>query len=128
MSESKAYKLKKCDVIFDDGNKSDIRDIIGEFNWMESIDSPFIRCDFAILDSINFDDNLRGSEMIDIAFETASAQGVDGGKGKLIKHKLRVYKIGSVVKQERTKMYILHTASPEIYAVSYTHLTLPTKA
>lgn len=116
MSESKAYKLKKCDVIFDDGNKSDIRDIIGEFNWMESIDSPFIRCDFAILDSINFDDNLRGSEMIDIAFETASAQGVDGGKGKLIKHKLRVYKIGSVVKQERTKMYILHTASPEIYA------------
>ena len=96
--------------------KLDIIDMVGEFNWMESIDSPFIRCDIAILDSVNFDDNLRGSEEIQIQFETSAAGRVNQGKFKTIKHTLRVYQIGSVVKQERTKMYILHCASPEIYA------------
>ena len=116
MSYTKSYKLQKVDIVFDDGEKADIIDMVGEFNWMESIDSPFIRCDIAILDSVNFDDNLRGSEEIQIQFETSAAGRVNQGKFKTIKHTLRVYQIGSVVKQERTKMYILHCASPEIYA------------
>ena len=116
MSYTKSYKLQKVDIIFDDGEKADIIDMVGEFNWMESIDSPFIRCDISILDSVNFDDNLRGSEEIQIQFETSAAGRINQGKFKTIKHTLRVYQIGSVVKQERTKMYILHCASPEIYS------------
>ena len=108
MSYSKSYKLQKVDIVFDDGEKADIKDMVGEFNWMESIDAPFIRCDIAILDSVNFDDNLRGSEEVHIQFETDAAKSINQGKFKNIKHKLRVYQIGSVVKQERTKMYILH--------------------
>ena len=33
--------MEKVDIIFDDGEKADIIDMVGEFNWMESIDSPF---------------------------------------------------------------------------------------
>lgn len=122
MTTAKSFKLSKVDVIFADGSKSDIRDLVGEFNWFESIDSPFIRCDFAILDSIQFDDNLLGSELIDITFESYAGTASDTSKTynkrtkkEVIKHQLQIYKIGSVVKQERVKMYILHTASPEIY-------------
>ena len=122
MTTAKSFKLSKVDVILADGSKTDIRDLVGEFNWFESIDSPFIRCDFAILDSIQFDDNLMGSELIDITFESYAGQASKDSKTasrrtkkEVIKHQLQIYKIGSVVKQERVKMYILHTASPEIY-------------
>ena len=143
MSSAKSYKLSKINVRIGD-QKVDIRELVSEFNWFESIDSAFIRCDFAILDTVQFDDNLLGSELIDITFESTIEN-----KSR-IQHVLQIYKIGSIVKQERAKMYILHCASPEIYeneanrafgqfgpvsgktdivksmAVSYTHLTLPT--
>ena len=38
MSYTKSYKLQKVDIVFDDGEKADIIDMVGEFNWMESID------------------------------------------------------------------------------------------
>ena len=49
MSSAKSYKLSKIDVFIGD-KKVDIRELVSEFNWFESIDSSFIRCDFVILD------------------------------------------------------------------------------
>ena len=101
MSTAKSYKLTKVDVILSNGENIDIREIISEYNWYESIDSAFIRCDFTILDTIQFDDQILGSEQIDITFESTMY------KGSRIKNSLQIYKIGAVVKQERSKLYIL---------------------
>ena len=108
MSSAKSYKLSKIDVLIGD-KKVDIRELVSEFNWFESIDSSFIRCDFAILDTVQFDDNLLGSEIVHLTFESTTEK-----KSRIV-HTLQIYKIGSIVKQERAKMYILHCASPEIY-------------
>ena len=108
MSSAKSYKLSKIDVLIGD-KKVDIRELVSEFNWFESIDSSFIRCDFVILDTVQFDDNLLGSEIIHITFESTTE------KKSRIQHTLQIYKIGSIVKQERAKQYILHCSSPEIY-------------
>ena len=108
MSSAKSYKLSKIDVLIGD-KKVDIRELVSEFNWFESIDSSFIRCDFAILDTVQFDDNLLGSEIVHITFESTTE------KKSRIQHTLQIYKIGSIVKQERAKLYILHCSSPEIY-------------
>ena len=108
MSTAKSYKLSKIDVLIGD-KKVDIRELVSEFNWFESIDSSFIRCDFVILDTVQFDDNILGSEIIHITFESTTE------KKSRIQHTLQIYKIGSIVKQERAKQYILHCSSPEIY-------------
>ena len=108
MSSAKSYKLSKIDVLIGD-KKVDIRELVSEFNWFESIDSSFIRCDFTILDTVQFDDNLLGSEIVHLTFESTTEK-----KSRIV-HTLQIYKIGSIVKQERAKMYILHCASPEIY-------------
>ncbi len=108
MSSAKSYKLSKIDVLIGD-KKVDIRELVSEFNWFESIDSSFIRCDFTILDTVQFDDNLLGSEIVHITFESTTE------KKSRIQHTLQIYKIGSIVKQERAKLYILHCSSPEIY-------------
>ena len=71
MSSAKSYKLSKIDVFIGD-KKVDIRELVSEFNWFESIDSSFIRCDFVILDTVQFDDNLLGSEIIHITFESTT--------------------------------------------------------
>ena len=105
---SKSYKLSKIDVLIGD-KKVDIRELVSEFNWFESIDSSFIRCDFTILDTVQFDDNILGSEIVHITFESTTE------KKSRIQHTLQIYKIGSIVKQERAKLYILHCSSPEIY-------------
>ena len=108
MSSAKSYKLSKIDVLIGD-KKVDIRELVSEFNWFESIDSSFIRCDFTILDTVQFDDNILGSEIVHITFESTTE------KKSRIQHTLQIYKIGSIVKQERAKLYILHCSSPEIY-------------
>ena len=89
MSSAKSYKLSKINVRIGD-QKVDIRELVSEFNWFESIDSAFIRCDFAILDTVQFDDNLLGSELIDITFESTIEN-----KSR-IQHVLQIYKIGSI--------------------------------
>ena len=105
---AKSYKLSKLDVIIDN-EPVDIRELVANYKWYESIDSAFIRCDITILDSINFDEKLLGSEKVNLTFQTEMLA------GSRIKHQLQIYKIGAVIKQERQKMYILHCASPEIY-------------
>ena len=52
---AKSYKLSKLDVIINN-EPVDIRELVANYKWYESIDSAFIRCDITILDSINFDE------------------------------------------------------------------------
>jgi hypothetical protein len=118
MSDSKSYKLTKADLFVSDGNggetKQNIVDLIGEFTWYESIDCPFARLDIAILDSIGLDSQLYGSEKFEIEFESFAAKS-EGKKKATIKAKMKLYKIGSVVKRERSKMYLLHFADEAMY-------------
>jgi hypothetical protein len=117
MSASKDYKLKDLTVIVRD-KKYDIRNLVAEFSWYESIDSAFVRCDISLLDSIQFDDELRGDEYISISFETfASVSKNSGARAKKtpVTYLLQIYKIGNVIKRERAKVYTLHCGSPELY-------------
>ena len=41
MSSAKSYKLSKIDVLIGD-KKVDIRELVSEFNWFESIDLSLI--------------------------------------------------------------------------------------
>jgi len=110
---SRQYELKKIELeVVNSGggsNAYDIKDIVADFEYIESIESPFVRCDFTIVDSVDFNKTLQGGEIINIDVVTDSA------KGKHLKMKLKVFKIGSIIKSERGQMYILHCASPEIY-------------
>ena len=107
--KSRIYELRKMTIENSQGTSYDIRDICVDFAYYESIDSPFIRCDFTILDSTDFNKTLMGGEKVMIDMFTASS-----GK-KPLKCELRVHKIGSIIKSERGQMYILHTVSPEMY-------------
>ena len=50
-AQAKDYKLVDAYVVHND-TKYDIKALIAEFTWMETIDSPFVRCDMTLLDSI----------------------------------------------------------------------------
>ena len=117
--DAKEFRIHDAYVVLN-GEKFDIQPMIAEFQWYETIDSPFIRCDISILDTIQFGDNLFGDEMVKISFETYAGVTPDNRNQKdpereVIDHDLQIYKIGSVVKSERKKAYILHCASPEVY-------------
>ena len=107
--KSRLFQIKKMEIETSTGDKYDFRDIMTEMYYYESIDSPFLRCDFTILDSIDFNKLLIGGEKVSVNVVTNSS-----GE-KPINLKLRVFKIGSLVKQERGQMYILHCVSPEAY-------------
>ena len=113
--QSRDYTLDKLSIMLNNDKKYDITDMTMDFEYHESIESPFLRCDFTIIDAVDFNLNLRGGEKIYIDLVTHNANDV---KMQVI---MQVYKIGSISKLERQQMYILHTVS-----VSYTHLTLPT--
>jgi len=115
MADTKSYKLIKADLHLRGREEPlDIKSIISEFNWFESIDSPFIRLDIGILDSTDLDVQLYGTELLDIEFSTFAGQ-EDGKKDGRCKETFKMYKIGSVLKQERAKMYILHFAPEQMY-------------
>ena len=116
---AKEYRLHDAYILMND-DKYDITGMIAEFQWYETIDSPFIRCDITMLDTIQFGDNLFGDEMLKLCFETYAAvkpenRGTRDPEREIIDHDLQIYKIGSVSKMERKKAYILHCASPEVY-------------
>ena len=66
---AKEYRLHDAYILMND-DKYDITGMIAEFQWYETIDSPFIRCDITMLDTIQFGDNLFGDEMVKLCFET----------------------------------------------------------
>ena len=152
--KSRLFTLDKMEIAIPNGNPPtyDIRDLVIDFTYTESIDSPFLRVDFSMVDAIDFNKLLIGGEIITVKLTTESST-LKGNKQSL-EFKVRVFKIGSTLKSERGQLYILHCTSPEAYtnemnkvfkpfgpagkdvdnipkhickAVSYTHLTLPTK-
>lgn len=106
---SRQYKLKKLEIKLAGGDSKDIRDLVADFQYHEAIESPFIRCDYTILDAVDFNKALQGGEEISVELET------DSSKGQPLKFTNKVWKIGSIIKSERGQMYILHTVSSEMF-------------
>jgi|TARA_B100000085_G_scaffold139060_1_gene126749 hypothetical protein len=113
--KSRLFTLDKMEIAIPSGDPPtyDIRDLVIDFNYTESIDSPFIRCDFTMIDAIDFNKLLIGGEIITVKLTTESST-LDGDK-KSLEFKVRVFKIGSTIKSERGQLYILHCTSPEAY-------------
>ncbi len=107
--KSRLFQLNNMEIETSNGERYDFRDMMLEMNYMESIDSPFLRCDLTILDAIDFNKLLIGGEKIFINLVTNSSG------NRPINLTMRVFKIGSLIKQERGQMYILHCVSPEAY-------------
>lgn len=107
---SRGMTVNKIELITMDDKKWNIEEMVMDFEYLESIESPFLRCDFTILDAVDFNLMLQGGEKINISIETDSAL-----KDEKLEVTMQVYKIGSIVKSERGQMYILHTVSPEMY-------------
>lgn len=87
----------------------DIRDLVADINYYESIDSPFLRCDITIVDAIDLYKNLRGKEVVKVKMTSESS---DDDPIEVI---FRIFKIGSFIKNERAVMYILHLTSNESF-------------
>ena len=107
---SRGMKVSKMELELINGKKWNIEEMVMDFEYFESIESPFLRCDFTILDAVDFNLMLQGGEKININIQTESAL-----KDEKLKVTMQVYKIGSIVKSERGQMYVLHTVSPEMY-------------
>ena len=104
------YVLDKLEIEMISGKKYDIRELVIDFAYHESIESSFLRCEFSILDTLDFNRLLQGGETVTIKATTASS--VD----KIpLEVDLLIYKIGSISKSERGQLYILHCVSPEMY-------------
>ena len=88
----------------------DMTEMVLEFQYHESIESSFLRCDISILDAIDWNKNLQGGEKVIIKILTGTALRKD-----YLETELTVYKIGSISKTERGQLYILHCVSPEMY-------------
>ena len=87
----------------------DIRDLVASIDYYESIDSPFLRADVAIVDSIDLYKSIRGKEVVKIKVTTESS---DNDPLEVV---FRVFKLGSFIKNERAAMYILHLTSHEAF-------------
>ena len=101
------FKIDKLQLTFlkdgKDGDTYDITELVLEFSYHESLESPFLRCDISILDAVDFNSKLIGGEKVRIKMTTATAFDKDPLDTELI-----VFKIGSISKTERGQMYILH--------------------
>ena len=73
---------------------------------MSSIDSPTMRMEIAIYDTIDLSSKLQGNEYVKLTMKTDSS-----GEEEL-EIIQKVYKIGSVTKAERAQTYIIYTTSP----------------
>ena len=107
--QSRDYDLKKLSIALRNGKSYDITDLVLDFEYHESIESPFLRCDFTIIDAVDFNLNLLGGEEILIDLTTHNSN------DETLKVIMQIYKIGSISKLERQQMYILHTVSTEMY-------------
>ena len=104
------YVLDKLEIEMINGKKYDIRELVIDFAYHESIESSFLRCEFSILDTLDFNRLLQGGETVTIKATTATS--VD----KIpLEVDLLIYKIGSISKSERGQLYVLHCVSPEMY-------------
>ena len=105
------FEIQKLQLETANGKKLyDITEMVLEFQYHESIESSFLRCDISILDAIDWNKNLQGGEKVKIKMVTGTAI-----RGDHLDCELTVYKIGSISKTERGQLYILHCVSPEMY-------------
>ena len=121
--QPKGYKITKFYLITkDDSNpdqkvdqieplgehsKVDFRGLCSGFNYIESIDSPSVRMEIAMFDTIDLISSMTGNEFIQITIETDSAPGVE------LEIMQRIFKIGEITKSERAQLYVIYTVSPE---------------
>ncbi len=116
VNNTKAYKLIDLYIQRADDTKEDIRDLCAEFVWYESIDSPFVRLDVTILDTVNYAESLFGDEMIHIGFNTfASSLGGSDKDRETLAYYMQIYKISNVIKDERAKVCTINCISPQAY-------------
>ena len=105
------FEIQKLQLETADGSiVYDMTEMVLEFQYHESIESSFLRCDISILDAIDWNKNLQGGEKVTIKMLTGTALRQD-----YLDVELTVYKIGSISKAERGQLYILHCVSPEMY-------------
>ena len=67
------YVLDKLEIEMISGKKYDIRELVIDFAYHESIESSFLRCEFSILDTLDFNRLLQGGETVTIKATTASS-------------------------------------------------------
>ena len=91
---------------FNGENAFDLTGLCSAFNIMSSIDSPTMRMEIAIYDTIDLSSKLQGNEYVKLTMQTDSS-----GEEEL-EIIQKVYKIGSVTKAERAQTYIIYTTSP----------------
>ena len=105
------FEIQKLQLETADGSTVyDMTEMVLEFQYHESIESSFLRCDISILDAIDWNKNLQGGEKVTIKILTGTSLRKD-----YLDTELTVYKIGSVSKTERGQLYVLHCVSPEMY-------------
>jgi len=85
----------------------DIRELVAEINYYESIDAPFLRCDITVVDAIDLYKSLRGKEVVKVKLTSESSN------DEPLEVIFRLFKVGSFVKNERAVVYILHCVSHE---------------
>ena len=85
----------------------DMRTMCSAFNYYESVESPSIRMELVIYDTLDLAKSIVGNEYIKIRL-TADASPDD--ELEVIQ---KVFKVGEVTKSERAQTYILYTVSPD---------------
>jgi|TARA_B100000035_G_C21015222_1_gene561462 hypothetical protein len=108
--KSRQFKLNKITLTTNSDKEFDLKKMVPDFKYYESIEAPFCRLELSMVDSVDFNLNLTGGEKVQIDVVTEAAD----GKGKL-KLDFRVYKIGKIIKSERGQLYIIYCCTPEMY-------------
>jgi len=108
--KSRQFELKKITLTTNSDKEYDLKQMVPDFKYYESIEAPFCRVELSMVDSVDFNLNLTGGEKVQLDLITEAAD----GKGKL-KLDFRVYKIGKIIKSERGQMYIIYCCTPEMY-------------
>ena len=107
---AREFRLDKIEVKLVNGKKYDIRDLVIDFGYHESIESSFLRCEINIFDTVDFNRSLYGGEQISMKMITSTADGEHP-----LETTVSIYKIGSISKSERGQLYTLHCVSPEMF-------------
>lgn len=100
-------KQKVNEAEIADGALIDMRKVCSGWNYIESIDSPSVRMEIAIYDTVDLISSLSGNELIQLTIETDSAPGAS------LEIEQRIFKIGNIIKSERAVAYMIFTVSPE---------------
>ncbi len=120
--QPKGYKITRFNLVTQDdsdpttktdqinpkeGSVVDIRKICSGWNYIESIDSPSVRMEIAIFDTLDLISSLTGNEIIQLTIETDSSPGLE------LEVTQKIFKIGEITKSERAQLYVIYTVSPE---------------